>query len=166
MRARKGYLILEHIVSMAITGIILTTLYGLFFTSLNIYSKIHSIIEIQQQGLEIQNHIEKELSDNIEIKSIKTVNNQNITDEEFSEKDVISIKYKPIDRDAAKGLDEIYINNRSNKVFIKRKDATSGHEIGDYINNIYIEKVNSGKIINIRLNLSKGSQKHEIKFSL
>ncbi len=166
MQARKGYLLLENIISIVTTGIILTTLYGVLFTSLNMYRRIHSTIEIQQQGLEIQNYMEKELKDDIEIKSIKTSSNQTIISPEFEEKDVISIKYKPVNRLDSQGLDEIYLNNKTNKVFIKRKNASSGYEIGDYLDNIYIEKLKSGKIINIKLKLSKDNQQHKVKFSI
>lgn len=166
MQVRKGYLILENIISIGITGIILTTLYGIFFSTINMYFKVNSIVEIQQQGLELQNYIEKELNDNVEVKSIKTVNNKNIIASEFEEQDVISIKFKPINRDDSQGLDEIYLNNRTNKVFIKRKNAVSGYEIGNYLDNLYIEKLKDGKIINLKLKLSKDNQNYEVKFSL
>lgn len=166
MQVRKGYLILENIISIGITGIILITLYGIFFSTINMYFKVNSIVEIQQQGLELQNHIEKELNDNVEVKSIKTVNNKNIIASEFEEQDVISIKFKPINRDDSQGLDEIYLNNRTNKVFIKRKNAVSGYEIGNYLDNLYIEKLKDGKIINLKLKLSKDNQNYEVKFSL
>lgn len=166
MQAKRGYLVLENIISISTTGIIMTTLCGILLSALNMYSKINSTIEIQQQGLEIQNHIERELNENVEIKSIKTVNNQNIIFDEFDEKDIVSIKFKPIDRQESQGLDEIYLNNRTNKVFIKRKNATSGYEIGDYLENLYIEKLKDCNSVNIRLELSKNNQRYEIKFSL
>ncbi|MGL4796884.1 MAG: hypothetical protein ACRC1Y_02545 [Paraclostridium sp.] len=166
MQTKKGYLVLENIISISTTGIIMTTLCGTLLSALSMYSKINSTIEIQQQGLEIQNHIERELNDNVEIKSIKTVNNQNIIFDEFEEKDIVSIKFKPIDRLESQGLDEIYLNNRTNKVFIKRKNATSGYEIGDYLENLYIEKLKGCNSVNIRLELSKNNQHYNIKFSL
>ena len=67
MQVRKGYLILENIISITITGVIVTTLCAILFSALNLYSKTCSTIEIQQQGLELQNYIERELSENIEI---------------------------------------------------------------------------------------------------
>mgnify|MGYP003483013237 CR=1 FL=1 len=67
MQVRKGYLILENIISITITGVIVTTLCAILFSALNLYSKTCSTIEIQQQGLELQNHIERELNENIEI---------------------------------------------------------------------------------------------------
>ena len=166
MQVRKGYLVLENIISIIITGGIVTTLCSIIFSALNLYSKICSTIEIQQQGLELQNYIERELSENIEIKSIKMINGKNITDVDFDERDIISIKYKPIDRDDSQGLDEIYLNSTTNKVFIKRRNAASGYEIGNYLDKLYIEKRKNGKIVNIRLQLSKNNQNYEVKFSL
>ena len=166
MQVRKGYLILENIISITITGVIVTTLCAILFSALNLYSKTCSTIEIQQQGLELQNHIERELNENIEIKSIKMANGKNITNEDFDERDIISIKYKPIDRDDSQGLDEIYLNSTTNKVFIKRRNAASGYEVGNYLDKLYIEKIKNGKIINIRLQLSKNNQKYEVKFSI
>ena len=166
MQVRKGYLILENIISITITGVIVTTLCSILFLALNLYSKTCSTIEIQQQGLELQNHIERELNENIEIKSIKMANGKNITNEDFDERDIISIKYKPIDRDDSQGLDEIYLNSTTNKVFIKRRNAASGYEIGNYLDKLYIEKRKNGKIVNIRLQLSKNNQNYEVKFSL
>lgn len=166
MQVRKGYLILENIISITITGVIVTTLCAILFSALNLYSKTCSTIEIQQQGLELQNHIERELNENIEIKSIKMINGKNITDVDFDERDIISIKYKPIDRDDSQGLDEIYLNSATNKVFIKRRNAASGYEIGNYLDKLYIEKRKNGKIVNIRLQLSKNNQNYEVKFSL
>jgi hypothetical protein len=93
-------------------------------------------------------------------------NGKNITNEDFDERDIISIKYKPIDRDDSQGLDEIYLNSTTNKVFIKRRNAASGYEIGNYLDKLYIEKRKNGKIVNIRLQLSKNNQNYEVKFSL
>lgn len=166
MQVRKGYLVLENIISIIITGVIVITLCSILFSALNLYSKTCSTIEIQQQGLELQNHIERELNENIEIKSIKMANGKNITNEDFDERDIISIKYKPIDRDDSQGLDEIYLNSTTNKVFIKRRNAASGYEIGNYLDKLYIEKRKNGKIVNIRLQLSKNNQNYEVKFSL
>ncbi|MGL5715567.1 MAG: hypothetical protein ACRCXT_20455 [Paraclostridium sp.] len=166
MQVKKGYLALENIISIVITGIILTVGTGVLLTSLNIYQKIYSTIEIQQQGMEIQNYIEKELNHGIEVKSVKTTANQVITSDEFDEKDVISIKYKPIDRPISQGLDEIFLNNKTNKVFIKRRNSSSGYEVGDYLDNIYISKLKKGTYISLRLELSKNNQNHSLEFSL
>lgn len=166
MKARGGYLVLENIVSVITTSIILITLYGLLFSTLNIYQKIHSSIEIQQQGTEIQYYIEKELKNNIEIANIKTIDNKNMDLEDLENEDIVSIKYKPIDRLDNLGFDEIFFNKKSNKIFIKRNNSATGYEIGNYLDHIYISKTTGGKGMNIKLELSKNKQKQDIKFSI
>ncbi|MEG2983435.1 MAG: hypothetical protein RR835_01960 [Peptostreptococcaceae bacterium] len=166
MKARKGYLMIEVAISVCIILLIVSILYGLLFFGLNIYKKLHSSIEIQQQGIEIQNHIENELKNGIEIISVKTKDNQIITSKEFDYTSVISIKYKPINREDNVGFDELFLNKKTSKIFIKRRNASSGHEIGDYLDNIYISKANGGNIINIKLELSKNIQSYFIEFTL
>lgn len=166
MKAKEGYLMIEVAMSICIIMLIVSILYGLLFSGLSIYKKIHSSIEIQQQGMEIQNQIEKELRDGIEIVSVKTKDNKVITSKEFDTTSVISIKYKPIDRDDREGLDELFLNKNSSKIFVKRKNAMSGYEIGDYLDNIYISKDKDGKIVNIKLELSKNIQSYFIEFTL
>lgn len=166
MKVKKGYLMLEVCISMGTMFIIISIIYWIFFSSLSIYKRINSSVEIQQQGIEIQGHVEKELCDGIEIISVKTRENNIINSRDFDITDVISIKYKPINRDVSLGLDELYLNTRSNKIFIKRRNAASGYEIGDYLDNIYISKKKDGKIVNIELKLSKNTQKYFNKFTM
>ena len=166
MKTKRGYILIEASISVCLTLIMVSTLYSLLFSSLNIYKKIHSSIEIQQQGIEIQKHIEKELKEDIEVVSVKTVDNQTIISKDFDCKDVVSIKYKPVDRLQSMGLDELFLNKKTQKIFIKRKNASSGYEIGDYLDNMYVSKEKDGKIINIKLELSKNNQNHISEFML
>ena len=55
---------------------------------------------------------------------------------------------------------------KNNKLFIKDVTASSGYEIGDYVDKILISKENSDKIIDIKLNLSKNKQVYETKFTI
>lgn len=166
MKRRKGYLILEISISMIIMSIVLITLYGLLFTSINMYKKIYSSIEIQQQGMEIQKHMEKELSGDIEITDVKTENSQVLNDKEFEFTKVKSIYYKSKTNLEVNDCDELFLNNKAKKLFIKRMGYKSGYEIGDYIDSIYISKEKDGRIINIKLQLSKNKQNHCIEFSI
>lgn len=166
MKTKNGYLIIEASLSICISLLITIGLYGLLFSSLKIYKKIHSSIEIQQQGIEIQKHIEKELNEGIEVVSIKTQNNQVLTSKNFDFKNVISIKYKPIDRLSSMGLDELFLNKKTQKIFIKRRNSMSGYEIGDYLDNMYISKEKDGELISIKLELSKNKQLNIIEFKL
>lgn len=166
MKTKNGYLIIEASLSICISLIIIIGLYGLLFSSLKIYKKIHSSIEIQQQGIEIQKHIEKELSEGIEVVNVKTQNNQILTSKNFEFKNVISIKYKPIDRLSSMGLDELFLNKKTQKIFIKRRNSASGYEIGDYLDNMYISKEKDGELIRIKLELSKNKQLNTVEFTM
>lgn len=163
MNNKKGYILLDISISMLIMSIILLTLYNLLFFSISIYKKIYSKIEIQQQGVEVQNYIEKELSSDKHINKIKKSNGTILNDKEFSLENVKSIYYKS-NKDI--DYDEIFLNKKSKKLFIKRMGYKSGYEIGDYIDNMYISKEEDGNIINIKLELSKNKQNHCIEFSI
>lgn len=166
MKRKKGYFILEISVSMIITSILLTILYGLLLSSISIYQKIYSSIEIQQQGLEIQRHIENELRKDIEITNIKTEENKIKNDENFELTNAKSIYYESKVNLECDEPDELFFNKKTKKIFIKRRGYKSGYEIGDYLDNIYIGKEKDGKIINIKLELSKNKQNHCIEFSI
>lgn len=166
MNRKSGYLLLETSISVCIMVIIISGLYTLMFLGIKFYNNIHSSIEIQQQGLEVQRTIEKELKNRVNVYNVKTENNEIITSNNFDYKKVISIKYKPVDREDKLGLDELFLNKRTQKVFIKRRNASSGYEIGDYIDNMYISKDKDGKIINIKLDLSKSNQKYSTSFKI
>lgn len=61
---------------------------------------------------------------------------------------------------------EIKFIPSSNKLFIKDVTASSGYEIGDYVDKILISKQNSGKIIDIKLELSKNKQVYKTNFTI
>ncbi len=166
MNRKKGYLLLETFISIPIMVMLILALYTLMFLGLKFYNNIHSSIEIQQQGIEVQRTIEKELKNRVNIYNVRTESNEIVTSDNFDYKNVISIKYKPIDRDDKLGLDELFLNKRTNKIFIKRKKSSSGYEIGDYIDNMYVSKDKDGKIISIKLDLSKSNQKYSISFKI
>lgn len=166
MKRKNGYFILEVSVSIIITSIILIILYSLLLSSISMYKKIYSSIEIQQQGLEIQRHIENELKGGIEVTNIKTEDNQIINDKNFALKNAKSIFYKSKETLTNNEPDELFLNKKTKKVFIKRRGYKSGYEIGDYLDNIYISKEKDGKIVNIRLELSKNKQNHCVEFSI
>ena len=110
MKRRECYLILEISISMLITSIVLIILYSLLFTSMNMYKRIYSSIEIQQQGLEIQKHMEKELTGDIEITDVKTENSQILTGKEFEFTKVKSIYYKSKTNLECNDCDELFLN--------------------------------------------------------
>ena len=163
MNRRRGYILLEISISMLIISIILVILYNLLFFSINTYKKIYSSIEIQQQGLEIQNLLERELSSYKYICKIKRINGEVLNKNEFELENVKSIYYKLENKDLP---DELYLNKTTKKLFLKRNGYSSGYEIGDYVDNMYISKEKDGNIINIKLELSKNNQKHCVEFSI
>ena len=59
---------------------------------------------------------------------------------------------------------EIKFIPSSNKLFIKDIFSSSGYEIGDYVDKILISKDNNGKIIDIKLILSKNKQIYESRY--
>ena len=79
---------------------------------------------------------------------------------------VTSIKCKYNDSSNKLQDKEIKFVPSSNKLFIKDVTASSGYEIGDYVDKILISKENSDKIIDIKLNLSKNKQVYETKFTI
>ena len=74
---------------------------------------------------------------------------------------VTSIKCKYKDSSNKLQDKEIKFIPSSNKLFIKDVTASSGYEIGDYVDKVLISKENSDKIIDIKLKLSKNKQIYE-----
>ena len=79
---------------------------------------------------------------------------------------VTSIKCKYKDSSNKLQDKEIKFIPSSNKLFIKDVTASSGYEIGDYVDKVLISKENSDKIIDIKLKLSKNKQIYETKFTV
>ena len=79
---------------------------------------------------------------------------------------VTSIKCKYKDSSNKLQDKEIKFIPSSNKLFIKDVTASSGYEIGDYVDKVLISKENSDKIIDIKLKLSKNKQIYETKFTI
>ena len=101
-----------------------------------------------------------------EINEIK-IKNKKIYQEEINNfLSVTSIKCKYKDSSNKLQDKEIKFIPSSNKLFIKDVTASSGYEIGDYVDKVLISKENSDKIIDIKLKLSKNKQIYETKFTI
>ncbi|HSQ33461.1 MAG TPA: type II secretion system protein [Peptostreptococcaceae bacterium] len=148
MSRKRGYLLLESVLYLAILSLIIGMVYNLVFFNLNSLNTIQNNIEIQQQGYTIKNHIKSRLMRASNIESVKTINNK-----------VSSIKYN-ID----KRSDEFYLNPYTKKLFYRKNCLAPGYELGDYIDNIEIENLNNGNLIKIRLYLSKKNNNIETEF--
>ena len=152
MKYRKGYVLIESVITLSIIMILVSIIFSIVHLSINIKSNIEDKIEIQQQAMEITDYIEELIGNSkgiIGITSKEEINN-------FLSVTSIKCKYK----DSSNKLQdkEIKFIPSSNKLFIKDVTASSGYEIGDYVDKILISKNNSGKIIDIKLELSKNKQ--------
>jgi type II secretory pathway pseudopilin PulG len=148
MSRKRGFLLLESVLYLAILSLLIGMVYNLVFVNLNSLNKIKTNIEIQQQGYTIKNHIKSRLMRASNIESVKTINNK-----------VSSIKYN-ID----KRSDEFYLNPYTKKLFYRKNCLAPGYELGDYIDNIEIENLNNGNLVKIRLYLSKKNNNIETEF--
>lgn len=160
MKYRKGYILIESVITLSIIMILASIIYSIVHLSINIKLNIEDKIELQQQAMEITNYIDELIGNSkgiIGITSKEEINN-------FLSVTSIKCKYK----DSSNKLQdkEIKFIPSSNKLFIKDITASSGYEIGDYVDKVLISKENSDKIIDIKLQLSKNKQIYETKFTI
>jgi type II secretory pathway pseudopilin PulG len=148
MSKKRGFLLLESILYLAILSLIIGMVYNLVFFNLNSLNIVQNNIEIQQQSYTIKNHIKSRLIVASNIQSVKTINNK-----------VSYIRYN-----VDKRIDEIYLNPYTKKIFYRQNCLAPGYEIGNYIDNIKIENLDNGKLIKIILYLSKNNNNIETEF--
>lgn len=160
MKYRKGYILIESVITLSIIMILSSIIYLILDLSINIKSNIEDKIELQQQAMEITNYIDELIGNSKGIISI--ISKEEISN--FLSVTSIKCKYK---EDGNKLQDkEIKFIPSSNKLFIKDVTASSGYEIGDYVDKVLISKQNSGKIIDVKLELSKNKQVYKTKFTI
>lgn len=160
MKYRNGYILIESVIMLSIIMIITSIIYSIVHLSINIKSSIEDKIELQQQAMEITNYIDELIGNSkgiIGITSKEEINN-------FLSVTSIKCKYKENDNKLKDK--EIKFLPSSNKLFIKDVTASSGYEIGDYVDKILISKDNTGKVIDIKLQLSKNKQTYETTFTI
>lgn len=160
MKYKKGYILIESVITLSIIMILSSIIYLILDLSLNMKSNIEDKIELQQQAIEITNYIDELIGNSkgiIGIISKEEINN-------FLSVTSIKCKYKEDDNKLKDK--EIKFIPSSNKLFIKDVTASSGYEIGDYVDKILISKQNSGKIIDIKLELSKNKQVYKTNFTI
>lgn len=160
MKYKKGYILIESVVVLSIIIILSSIIYSIVYISINIKSNIEDKIELQQQAMEITDYIDELIGNSKGI--IGVISKEEIND--FLSVTSIKCKYK----DSSNNLKdkEIKFIPSSNKLFIKDITASSGYEIGDYVDKVMISKNNSGKIIDIKLKLSKNKQIYETNFTV
>ena len=160
MKCKKGYILIESVITLSIIMILSSIIYLILDLSLNMKSNIEDKIELQQQAIEITNYIDELIGNSKGIIGI-------ISKEEINNfLSVTSIKCKYTEDDNKLKDKEIKFIPSSNKLFIKDVTASSGYEIGDYVDKILISKQNSGKIIDIKLELSKNKQVYKTNFTI
>lgn len=160
MKRKKGYLLIESVVTLSIIMILSSIVYFIFNLSINIKSNIEDKIELQQQAMEITDYIDELISNSKGILGITS--KENI--DGFLSVTSIKCKYKN-DNNKLKDKEIKFIPS-SNKLFIKDVTAYSGYEIGDYVDKILICSNYNGKIIDIILELSKNDQVYKTKFTV
>ena len=94
----------------------------------------------------------------------------NVSNYEETFKKTTSIKCRYLDENNnEEGISnkEIILNERRNKLFVNSLNGESsqagGYEIGDYVD---VSITNNGQYVNIKLKLSKCSQKYETDFKI
>lgn len=160
MKRRKGYTLIESVITLSIVAILSSIIYSVLHLSINMKSSIEDKVELQQQAMEITDYIDELIGNSKGI--IGVVSKEEIND--FLSVTSIKCKYKQDDNDLKDK--EIKFTPSSNKLFIKDVSASSGYEIGDYVDKIMISKNNNGKIVDIKLKLSKNKQTYETNFTV
>ncbi|MCJ0222111.1 hypothetical protein JY758_00750 [Clostridioides difficile] len=165
MKHKYGYLLLESVVSLSSMVIIILALYSIFLSTINLKLKVEDKIELQQQSLEIIKSMEGIISNSMGI--------MNVSNYEETFKKTTSIKCRYVDENNnEEGISnkEIILNERRNKLFVNSLNGESsqagGYEIGDYVDEMYVSITNNGQYVNIKLKLSKRSQKYETDFKI
>lgn len=163
MERRKGYLLIESVLTLSLIVLLTSILYYLLFFCINLKNTIESRIELQQQSMEMTNQIEKIIG---ESNGIMNYNYTNLTS-------VTSIKCKYTNEDTNNSIKdkELSLKKDRSKLFVNTlnkygNSEIGGYEIGDYIDHIYISLDDGGRLVNIRLELSKNNQKYESNFSI
>ncbi|HBH3522983.1 TPA: hypothetical protein KSJ79_000925 [Clostridioides difficile] len=165
MKHKYGYLLLESVVSLSSMVIIMLVLYSIFLSTINLKLKVEDKIELQQQSLEIIKSMEGIISNSMGI--------MNVSNYEETFKKTTSIKCRYVDENNNEeniSNKEIILNERRNKLFVNSLNGESsqagGYEIGDSVDEMYVSITNNGQYVNIKLKLSKRSQKYETDFKI
>ena len=161
---KKGYVLLEVIVSLSVMIIIIMCLYGVIVVSHNVKDNIEDRIELSQQVQEIDYQIKNLIEECVNIINITTVDKNTVDNLEYNKVyDVCSIKLNFKIEENQEDLNlknkEINLKKNTNKLFVNTLNndnsrEAGGYEIGDYVKNIYI-KLENPKIVSIVFYLSK-----------
>lgn len=167
MKNRKGYILLECVISLSMMMILSLALYSLLLYSNNYKTVIEDSVELNEQGREMSQQISKLIENSKDIISIKDINGKTIQGNTDGYIKVKSIKCKYRDDDNLNVKDREISYKSNNKLFINTLNnygasESGGYEIGDYVDYIAV-KVEDNKI-SIKLNLEKNKEKYEVDF--
>lgn len=166
MKLKKGYILLDIVISIFIMSIIITGLYSVTFNAINSKSTIEDKIELNQQLEEMEFQIKSLVENCINIINITTIDGKIVESlQENQVYDVSSIKLNfaindnDINLQTKKDNQEINFKTNTKKVFINslydnNSNKPGGYEIGDYVESIKI-KMKSSKLVCITLCLQK-----------
>lgn len=173
MKSKGGYLLLDSIISLALTGTLVLILNSLLLSTINTKNIIEDKIELQQQAGEISKQIEAVIGDSMGIIGINTREITSTNSETLTEAISIKCKYRDEILNSNTNIKdkEISLKSNNNKLFINtiNKNGISengGYEIGAYIDKMYIGMSNDNQCANIKLELSKGKQTYETDFKI
>lgn len=166
MKIRKGYLLLESIISLFIIITISFSLYSFLFFSNKYKKTIEDNIELYEQGEEMCYQISKTIENSEGIISIRDISGNTIYGNTSSYIKVNSIKCKY--KNQYRNVKDKEISYKSNKkLFINTlnnsgSSEVGGYEIGDYVEFISV-MIDKNKV-SIKLNLSKNNEQYETTF--
>ena len=166
MKNRKGYLLLESIISLFIIATISLSLYSFLFFGNKYKKSIEDNVELYEQGEEMCFQINKTIENSNGIISIRDLNGNIINGDTSSDIKINLIKCKY--KNKYRNVKDKEISYKSNKkLFINTLNSsgnseTGGYEIGDYID--FISVMIQNNKVSIKLNLSKNDEKYETDF--
>lgn len=166
MKSRKGYLLLESLVTLLIIVILATSLYSILLFCNKYKTVVEDKVELYEQSEEICLQINKLIENSKGIINVTDFSGNTIIGDNNYYIGVVSIKCKYRDEYNNVKDKEISFKN-NNKLFIntlnsKGNSEVGGYEIGDYVKFLSIRK-NKNKI-SIKISLFKNNQKYETEF--
>ena len=166
MKNKKGYLLLEGIISLFMMVTISISLYSFIFFTNKYKNSIEDNIELYEQGEEMCYQINKIIENSDGIINIRDINGNTISSDTSSFVKVNSIKCKY--NNEYRNIKDKEISYKSNKkLFVNTLNSSGssevgGYEIGDYVEFISV-MIDKNKI-SIKLNLSKDNERYETTF--
>lgn len=166
MKHKRGYILLDMMVSLFIILIIIVSLYTTIVVSNNMNTRIEDKVELSQQMEEIDYQLKTLIGTGIDIINIKTLDNKVISNLEYNYKYNVSsikinLKNEDNKNDSSLKNKEISLKSNKKKLFINTINSNNisesgGYEIGNYVKNIYF-KLENPKLVSITLCLQKNN---------